>query len=72
MSDRIQVGTASWTDKSLIASKRFYPRGWNTAEARLKYYGGIERGEKNITLKTLHRIAEGLDTRMTDLLADID
>lgn len=41
MSGRIEVGTASWTDKTLIASKRFYPRGWNTAEARLKYYASV-------------------------------
>lgn len=41
ISARIDVGTASWTDKSLIASKRFYPRGWNTAEARLKYYASV-------------------------------
>ena len=35
---RILVGTASWTDKDLIASKAFYPPGCNTAEARLRYY----------------------------------
>jgi len=34
----IRVGTASWTDKSLIACKRFYPPGVNTAEGRLRYY----------------------------------
>jgi uncharacterized protein YecE (DUF72 family) len=35
---RILVGTASWTDKSLIDSGRFYPTTANTAEARLRYY----------------------------------
>jgi len=35
---RIVVGTASWTDKTLIASKRFYPPKCTTAEARLRYY----------------------------------
>lgn len=35
---KVLVGTASWTDKSLIASGRFYPRGCSSAEARLKYY----------------------------------
>jgi uncharacterized protein YecE (DUF72 family) len=35
---RIRVGTASWTDKTLIASGRFYPKGVSTAEARLRYY----------------------------------
>jgi uncharacterized protein YecE (DUF72 family) len=35
---RILVGTASWTDKSLIASGKFYPAKSNTAEARLRFY----------------------------------
>lgn len=34
----IKVGTASWTDKSLIACKRFYPPGTSSAEGRLRYY----------------------------------
>lgn len=32
------VGTTSWTDKTLIDCKCFYPRGVNTAEGRLRYY----------------------------------
>ncbi|WP_246288258.1 DUF72 domain-containing protein [Achromobacter pestifer] len=32
------VGTCSWTDVSLIKSHRFYPRGFGTAEQRLRYY----------------------------------
>ena len=34
----ILIGTASWTDKSLIASGRFYPPKSNTPEDRLRYY----------------------------------
>jgi uncharacterized protein YecE (DUF72 family) len=34
----ILVGTASWTDPTLIASQRFYPPQANSAEARLRYY----------------------------------
>lgn len=34
----ILVGTASWTDKSLIDCARFYPPGCRSAEARLRYY----------------------------------
>ena len=34
----ILVGTASWTDKSLIGCGRFYPREASSAEARLRYY----------------------------------
>ncbi|MFA4965269.1 MAG: DUF72 domain-containing protein [Thermoleophilia bacterium] len=38
MSARILVGSCSWTDPSLIASGRFYPRGVSSAEQRLRYY----------------------------------
>ncbi len=34
----VLVGTASWTDPTLIASGRFYPPQAKTAEARLRYY----------------------------------
>jgi Protein of unknown function DUF72 len=35
---RILIGTASWTDKSLIDSGQFYPPAITTAEERLRYY----------------------------------
>lgn len=35
---RILVGTASWTDPTLIRCGRFYPPSATTSEARLKYY----------------------------------
>ena len=34
----ILVGTASWTDKTLVASGRFYPKEARSAEARLRFY----------------------------------
>ena len=34
----IQVGTASWTDPTLIKSGRFYPKGVTSADARLRFY----------------------------------
>jgi uncharacterized protein YecE (DUF72 family) len=34
----VLVGTASWTDATLIKSGRFYPPQAKTAEARLQYY----------------------------------
>ena len=37
----IKIGTASWTDKTLIGSKLFYPtgpKGATSAEARLRFY----------------------------------
>lgn len=38
MTGPILVGSASWTDKSLIACGRFYPPGCTTAEQRLRFY----------------------------------
>lgn len=32
------------------------------------YYSKIERGEKNVTLATLERVADGLGTSMSALL----
>jgi uncharacterized protein YecE (DUF72 family) len=34
----IRVGTCSWTEKSLIQSGEFYPKGMKTAEDRLRFY----------------------------------
>lgn len=34
----IRVGTTSWTDKTLIESRAFYPPGITSAEPRLRYY----------------------------------
>ena len=34
----ILVGSASWTDKTLIESGRFYPKDCTSAEARLRHY----------------------------------
>jgi uncharacterized protein YecE (DUF72 family) len=36
--ENIWYGTSSWTDKTLLASKRFYPPGVNTPEERLRFY----------------------------------
>jgi uncharacterized protein YecE (DUF72 family) len=41
MGGRILVGTASWTDKSLIESGRFYPPDATSAEARLQHYASV-------------------------------
>ena len=35
------------------------------------YYAAIERGEKNVTLKTLKRISDGLRSTMSQILEDI-
>lgn len=38
MDGNIRIGSASWTDKTLIACGRFYPPQAKTAEARLRHY----------------------------------
>ncbi len=35
---KVLVGTASWSDKSLVASKKFYPKGVSSPEGRLRFY----------------------------------
>jgi len=37
---QIRVGTCSWTDPTLIASRRFYPEWAKSAEDRLRFYAG--------------------------------
>ena len=34
----IRVGTASWTDPTMVRGNVFYPRGMSSAEQRLRYY----------------------------------
>ena len=36
--DNILIGTASWTDKTLVDCGRFYPKEARSAEAKLRYY----------------------------------
>lgn len=38
MTANILVGSASWTDKTLVACGRFYPPACRTAEQRLRFY----------------------------------
>jgi len=38
---KILVGTASWSDKSLIDSGKFYPMDATSAEERLRYYASL-------------------------------
>ena len=34
------------------------------------YYSSIERGERNLTLATMHRVAKGLGLKLSDLLRE--
>ena len=34
------------------------------------YYSSIERGERNLTVNTLHRVAEGLGIKLSQLLRE--
>lgn len=52
-------------------------RGWTQEEFAYKcgldrsYMGGIERGERNITLDTLCKVAEGLGMTLPELLVGL-
>jgi uncharacterized protein YecE (DUF72 family) len=37
-SRELRIGTASWTDPTMVRGRVFYPRGVSSAEARLRYY----------------------------------
>lgn len=39
-SREIRVGTASWTDPTIVKGGVFYPRGVSSSEDRLRYYAG--------------------------------
>lgn len=41
MADRIRIGTASWTDKTLTQDTDWYPRKSMSAAERLRYYASI-------------------------------
>lgn len=34
------------------------------------YYGDIERGKRNLTIRSLHRVAEGLGTTILELMQE--
>lgn len=36
------------------------------------YMGGIERGERNLTIQTVFTVAKGLDMTLSELLNDIE
>ena len=48
------------------------PFGYWIVEPDGPYVGGIERGERNVSLQNIARIAASLGAPMGDLLADVD
>ena len=49
MTGRILIGTASWTDPTLVKDGHFYPPEAKSAEARLRFYA-----EQFLPLATAH------------------
>jgi transcriptional regulator with XRE-family HTH domain len=43
----------------------------DTISMHRSYYSAIERGEKNLTLQVLSRVAHGLKARLSDLFRDV-
>ena len=66
----VQVGRAIRTRREVtgLSQDRFADR----IEMHRAYYSAIERGEKNLTLPTLKRVADGLGVRMATILADVE
>jgi uncharacterized protein YecE (DUF72 family) len=61
----VHVGTCSWTEKTLLQSGEFYPKGITTAEARLKFYAqNFDTVEVDSSYYAIP------DTRTTQLWAD--
>ena len=51
----IYYGSCSWTEKSLIKSREFYPKGVTTAEERLRYYSStFDVVEVDSSLSLIH------------------
>ena len=44
----VLVGTCSWSDPSLIRSKRFYPRGYGSAEKRLSSFFAMPQASNSV------------------------
>ncbi len=38
MAGQILIGPVSWTDKTLVCCRRFYPKGCSSADDRLRFY----------------------------------
>jgi uncharacterized protein YecE (DUF72 family) len=70
----IRVGTASWTDRSLIKSG-WYPKGVSTAEERLRYYADrfslVEADSPYYFLPTTEVVRAWLDRTPDDFTFDV-
>jgi transcriptional regulator with XRE-family HTH domain len=42
----------------------------DSIEMHRAYYSSIERGERNLTLKLLYRVAQGLKAKISELMKD--
>lgn len=65
--NNLKIGTASWTDKSLIDSGAYYPEDCTSAEARLRFYSGkFPLVEEVRTLPQRNLAAEALQRLLSD------
>jgi uncharacterized protein YecE (DUF72 family) len=71
----IRIGTASWTDKSLLDSGRFYPADVKSPEERLRYYASIfpfvEIDSTYYTLEFSDQARRWADRTPEDFLFDV-
>ncbi len=69
------VGTASWTDKALIASGRFYPPEVKTPEERLRFYARqfpvVEVDSSYYALPTAHNASLWVERTSSSFVFDV-
>jgi transcriptional regulator with XRE-family HTH domain len=68
--DKLQVSLGMAIRRRREALKLSQDDFADTISMHRSYYSAIERGEKNLTLQVLSRVADGLKARLSDILRD--
>jgi len=69
--DKLQVSLGLAIRRRREALKLSQDDFADTISMHRSYYSAIERGEKNLTLQVLSRVADGLKARLSDLFRDV-
>lgn len=71
----VRIGSASWTDPTLVRSGLFYPKGATTAEKRLRYYASrfsmVEVDASYYALPTVRQAKAWVERTTDDFRFDI-
>ncbi len=67
------LGKIGDTVRRLRAARGFSQEGFaQTVSLNRAYYGGIERGQRNVSVVNLKRIAEALGMSLSELFAEVE